>query len=175
MGMPNREVAALERHARANEELAKAISSRAGKEYMKQVKLLENAAGGAKKLAKADKVLDMARLEAAKITAEADTAAIMRMHAADDEIEAAKAELEEERRVFGNQRAQVNGRAKAQKLKSGEIADAERGQKGREGELAMRESEVAARESKATAREKAAATREAEIKRKDAYYAGAPA
>lgn len=175
MIMSNREIIALERQARAQEALAKAIKTDAGKAFSKERELIEKAQGGKKKLAQAEKVLAAAESRAAEIVAEAQVNAAAVARLTQEEIDAVQHRLaDEEQRLKAVEASQAarTGTLNDREIELQQVAEA---LKERETAVEARESETLRRESKVTAREKQAEARETEIKRFEAWRAAAPA
>ena len=174
--MNYREITALLREAESRDNLAASLKGgKAAKEFRKEREAMEKAAGGARKLAEAEKVLAGANAEGHKIVAKAMAAASAHRINADGDIKAMKAELAERRQDLDERHARLNDMkagldATATALKNDLIDLKARAKAADERAVSFdrREANVATREANAE-------RREAEIKRFDAWRATAPA
>lgn len=164
MGMPNRDINVLKRHALSNENLIKEMKTDAGKKYLKAVEEYERAAGGKKKLDEADKILADARKMYDKRISEAQKAAQRLIEEAQERIAAGVAANEIKAQELTEATIDLNVQRKDLAMKVHELDNAvaavkrrEQAANERDSALNGREFEVARREREVSAREDAAA------------------
>lgn len=160
MSMSNREITALEREAKSREDLARAIKSDKGKEYLREREALEKAAGGKKKLDDAARILVDAQKAYDNRIAEAETKAKEILEGANVKIQQAIAENAEKARVLANVEAGLDRDRAAHTLKVQELNNAVLAVKERETRTEAREMELSQREADIAMRERAVEARE---------------
>lgn len=173
--LPNSQIQAMLRKAKADEGLTKAIKSGKGKELAKENDRAEKIAGGKRKIEQADKVLADAHIEAEEVVGKAKADGVILSRAAADEIKAGTAALDERRGNLDTLQTSLDGQRKNQALKSQELEDAATVLEDRKTAADTRDGTLDRRESEVGRREKDATIREAEIKRFDDWRAAAPA
>lgn len=175
MGMSNRELTTINRHAIALEENTKEIKTDAGKRFRKERELLEKANGGAKKLAQADKYVAKMEMKGAGIVADAEQIAQRRLDEADKLIVLMRADIQERARLLDGLKTSLAdmGVTLAQKSRAQEQTTLDL--KARQDAAEARQMAQDTRDSELRTRETKADEREGEIARFDAWRAAAPA
>ncbi len=163
MTISNRDVIALDRYANALEEFRKAAASNAGKMLRVERVALEKAAGGKKKLDRAETILaeaerarDEIMSEASRKVAALNTAARARIELANDEL-AGKERKYAERLTVADERDEEFAAAMI------DLVESETKVKDREEEAHSRARHIHVREDEVSNREDAATMREAEV------------
>lgn len=174
--MNYREITALLREAESRDNLAASLKGgKAAKEFREERLALEKAAGGAKKLAEAEKVFAEANDEAAKIIVKAQTEAGERLLVADDVFKTEKVFLDFEKRQLDKQKGDLETQKEGLRVKTQELKDALVDIKGREKAADERDIKLDRREVALTTRDANVSAREAKAKRHDEWEAQRPA
>ena len=161
--------------ASLQETLKEFIKGDIGKAAKADLASLEKAVGGKKTLDRADKILVEVEQSRVKILADADKKALKIINDAVAEMETLSAALESDRKRLVAQESTQAKAAEALAVEAQELDGAMKAFKDRVKEVDDRFDTVVRDEGAVRAREDNATLREAEIKRKDDYYAGAPA
>ena len=132
------------------------------------LKAIEKANGGAKKLANAG-------LEAAKVLNQAHVSAEAFASSAVTDAKVARAEIDAEKQRLSTDQAGLAKALEALAVQSQELEAGNKAFRAHELDLIDRGQELDRQQAEVVARENAVTVRESDIKRKDDYYAGAPA
>ncbi len=168
MSISNRDIAVFSKLTAAFEAAASQDKTAAGKEFRRERDAWEKAAGGRDVLANAD-------AHSANLIAAADIEADKRVAAAEAKIRTDRAAFDLEKQRFGKAQVEFDkfldettDRAAALALRDTEVKDREDTALGREADIALNAANI-------VRYGKELDVREAEVKRREDYYAAAPA
>lgn len=176
MTMTSREIAVLERHALAQEELVKAIKGGTAAKKLREERLaLEEARGGARRLAEAEKILREAAAQAEALLKQAreEVAALLSraeasVKARQDALVVVATQLDARESALNKQRAAL---AEAERS----VREIEKRQTTKDQGLAVVAGEIESRNNALRQREAECRRREDDIRRFDEWRAKAPA
>lgn len=160
--------------ASLQETLKEFVNADIGKAAKADLKATVTAAGGAKKLAEADKVLEVAHAERDKIVGLANREAASQLLATEQVLNTQKAALDERERVIDGRMSGANTLRDSLALKSQQLENAVAAVKAREDAAVVRDGALDMRESQVASREASATSREADILAFDNWRATAP-
>lgn len=150
------------------------VAADIGKLARADLKAIEEAAGGKKKLADADRILADAKKTAAKLIDEVKAEGLRFSRAAMDGVATAKAALENTKHELTVSKDNLDAQVEAAKLKSLKLESVVLALQSRETAANDRAVHLDRKEKELVSREKQATEREAEIKRFDDWQATAP-